>query len=344
MNADRPLVSVVTPVYDGDAYLAETLESVLAQDYDRWEHVVLDNASTDRTPEIAARYAERDDRIRVVRNDETLPLFDNWNASLRLVSPEARYVKFVHADDLLFPDCLSRMVAAAERHPAAALVAAFSLYGSRVKLDGLVPYPLEGMSGPEVARRFLRGGPNVFGSPTSLLLRADLVRDRDLYDGRLIQADLGACLELLRHDDYAFVHRVLTYTRVHEGSETSTTAELEKGRLGRLELLRVFGPYFLSEAERASLEARQLRSYYRFLALRVGEGKEPRFWDFHRGKMAEMGTPLRAGRLWRSWAFYAFPWKAARSLYRSGRGLRRRLRRTPTRAARGSGSARRSAA
>ncbi|HWH03492.1 MAG TPA: glycosyltransferase family 2 protein, partial [Gemmatimonadales bacterium] len=68
-----PLVSVVTPVYNTGKYLAECIESVLAQTFTDFEYVILDNASTDDSPEIIARYARRDPRIRVVRNERLLP-------------------------------------------------------------------------------------------------------------------------------------------------------------------------------------------------------------------------------------------------------------------------------
>jgi hypothetical protein len=63
-----PLVSVITPVYNGAEYLAECVESVLRQSYQNWEYIVLDNASTDDSHAIAVRYAEKDERIRVYRS------------------------------------------------------------------------------------------------------------------------------------------------------------------------------------------------------------------------------------------------------------------------------------
>jgi glycosyltransferase involved in cell wall biosynthesis len=54
-----PLVSVLTPVYNGEAYLSQCLDSVLAQSYGRWEHILVDNASSDATGEILRAYAHR---------------------------------------------------------------------------------------------------------------------------------------------------------------------------------------------------------------------------------------------------------------------------------------------
>ena len=86
---DRPLVSVVTPFYNTAAFLPECIESVLAQTYDNWEYILLDNCSTDGSTEIARKYAADEPRIRYVRNDELLPQVPNYNAALALISSES---------------------------------------------------------------------------------------------------------------------------------------------------------------------------------------------------------------------------------------------------------------
>src|SRR5438045_9676799 len=106
-----PLVTVVTPVYNGAEYLQECIESVLAQTYTRWSYVIVDNASTDQTREIANAYAARDPRIRVLRNERFVRAIENYNIAFRQVAVDAAYCKVVAADDWLFPECLERMVA-----------------------------------------------------------------------------------------------------------------------------------------------------------------------------------------------------------------------------------------
>src|SRR5690348_7040228 len=110
LMAGQPLVSVLTPVYNGEAYLEECIASVLAQTYTNWEYVIVDNASTDGTSEIIRRHAEKDARIRVHRNPSLVPIIRNHNIAVRQASPDARYVKFIYADDVLLPECLERMV------------------------------------------------------------------------------------------------------------------------------------------------------------------------------------------------------------------------------------------
>ena len=72
-----PLVSVVTPCYNGEPYLAECIESVLSQTYDNFEYIIVNNKSTDNSLEIAHKYAAKDHRIRVVDNREFLSQIDN---------------------------------------------------------------------------------------------------------------------------------------------------------------------------------------------------------------------------------------------------------------------------
>jgi glycosyltransferase involved in cell wall biosynthesis len=72
-----PLVSVVTPVYNGEAYLRECVESVLSQTYTNWDYTIVNNCSTDGTLGIAEEYARRDSRIRVLSNETLVRVFQN---------------------------------------------------------------------------------------------------------------------------------------------------------------------------------------------------------------------------------------------------------------------------
>lgn len=149
---DQPLVAVLTPVYNGEKYLAECIESVLTQTYSRWEYIIVNNCSTDGTLEIAQRYASQDNRIRVHNNDEFLTVIQNHNHAFRLMSAESRYCKVLQADDWLFRDCLEKMVEVAEQNPTVGLVGSYRLDDKRVNCDGL-PYPSTVVPGRESAGR-----------------------------------------------------------------------------------------------------------------------------------------------------------------------------------------------
>ena len=81
MSPTAPLVAVVTPVYNGAKYLAETMACVQAQTYPHLVHVILDNASTDATPEIIRSFENQRVPLIMARNDTTVPFAENWERS-----------------------------------------------------------------------------------------------------------------------------------------------------------------------------------------------------------------------------------------------------------------------
>jgi glycosyltransferase involved in cell wall biosynthesis len=297
MPTQEPLVSVVTPVYNGEKHLAACIESVLAQQYGNWEYIVVNNCSSDTSLEIAQRYARADPRVTVRTNDRFLRAIENHNHALRQISSASAYCKVVHADDWLFPACLRQMVDVAEANPSVGIVGAYRLDDRWVDLDGL-PYPSTVVPGREVCRLQLLSGIYVFGSPTSLLIRSDIVRARDrFYDESHPWADTEACYEILREWDFGFVHQVLTATRRHRESYSASVGELNTKMLGRLALLKKFGPIYLDDEEYQERLARVLAAHYEFLGKNVFYRRGRAFWGYHRQGMDSLGHPLHWWRL-----------------------------------------------
>jgi len=114
-----PRVSIGVPVYNGDRYLAQALESILGQTLDDLEVVVCDNASSDGTEEIARSIAARDSRVRYVRNAENLGVAANFNKTFHL--SRAKYFKWSSSDDLCAPTLVERCVECLDEHPDAML-------------------------------------------------------------------------------------------------------------------------------------------------------------------------------------------------------------------------------
>ena len=200
-----PLVSIVTPVYNNQVYFAECIESILGQTYENWDYTIVDNCSTDGSAEIAHRYAAKDSRIRVYQNPQFLRAVCNHNVALCKISPDSKYCKMVFADDWIFPECLEQMVSVAEEHPSVGIVGAYGLQGHEVMWAGL-PYPSRLVSGREVCRRLFLERMYVFGTSTSVLYRADLVRSQTaFYNEANLHADMEACVVLLKARDFCFV-------------------------------------------------------------------------------------------------------------------------------------------
>lgn len=293
----EPLVSVLTPVYNGEQYLSQCIESVLAQTYTNWEYIIVNNCSTDRTLEIAEGYARRDPRIRVHNNREFARIVKNHNIAFRQISGSSKFCKVVFADDWIFPECIESMVEVAESNPSVAIVGAYGLLGTKVVWDGL-PFPTAAISGREICRRKLLEGFYVFGTATSLLFRSDVIRLRpEFLNESNLHADTEVCLEVLKDRDFGFVHQVLTFTREREESITSYSRSLNTYMASILADLVKFGPYYLSPKELETRLRQCCSNYYRFLGRSLLHRREPEFWRFHSSKMRECGFPLNKLRL-----------------------------------------------
>jgi len=296
-TVSQPLVSIVTPVYNEAGFLAECVESVLAQTYQNWEYTIVDNCSTDDTLDVAQRYAQRDPRIRVHRNDQLLDVIRNHNAALRLISHESKYCKVVFGDDWIFPACLEQMVALAEAHPSVGIVGAYALEGNKVAWAGL-EYPSPVVSGVEICRRHLLEGLYVFGSANAVLYRADLVRSRQpFYNEQNIHADTEVCFSLLKSCDFGFVHQILTGTRVRPVSVSAVTKSLQTDFGCLLQLLTVHAPEFLTRKEHEVRLARHLAEYYRFLGKSLLAARDNRFWAYHRRQFLNAGLGFSYARI-----------------------------------------------
>ena len=285
------LVSVVTPFYNTREFLAECIESVLHQTYTNWEYVLVDNCSTDGSGDIARQYAARfPGKIRLVPTDSFLSQVQNYNFALSLISPHSKYCKMVQADDWIFPDCLRSMVELAEPHPNVGIVAAYELEGDHASLGGL-SYPSPEVSGREVCRLyFLNDHIHLFGTPTSILMRSELVRSRHpFYEERYAPfEDSHACLDALRTWNFGFVHQVLTYSRRGNDSILSRIQPMQFTQFSRLAEIVSHARDYLSENEyRRCLEHTE-RQYFLFLGMSALEGKGPEFWRFHRERLASI--------------------------------------------------------
>ncbi len=302
-----PLVSIVTPVYNGEKYLAPCIDSVLAQTSANWECVIVNNCSKDRTLEIAKEYASRDPRIRVHNNAEFLPAIDNWNYALRQISPASKYCKVLHADDWLFPEFLERTLSVAEANPSVGVVSSYRLCNNAVDCDGL-PYPSAVTCGRDICRRHLLGKLFVFGSPSTLLIRSDLVRIRpQFYQPIGGETDVAACCDLLQECDFGFVHQVLSFTRVHSDSISDALGQLHNRLPEKLAILQRYGPVYLTANEFAQRNKQLMDEYWRVLRESTFEFRGKPFWDFHRKQTARLGKPLTKSR--RAWWVLSAPFR-----------------------------------
>jgi glycosyltransferase involved in cell wall biosynthesis len=302
MNASQhPVVSVVTPVYNGDRYLRECIESVLSQTFQNWEYIIVDNVSKDGTRKIAEEYALKDKRIRVYSNDTFLPIIANHNRAFSFISPYSKLCKVVSADDCIFPECLSRLVDLAEANPSVGIMGSYQLSGGegpwRLRNHG-IPYFRSVIPGREIGRAHLLGTLSVLGNPTSNCYRADLVRGNDaFFPNATAEADVSACVKHLQVCDFGFVHQVLSYERVHEVRVTTLSLASNAYVSAAIDDCVAYGMAFLTKDELEARVGQLLREYYRYLAVNALKFRGRSFWDHHENRLREIGYPLDRLRL-----------------------------------------------
>jgi glycosyltransferase involved in cell wall biosynthesis len=302
MASQSPALTVITPVYNGERYLAECIQSVLQQTRRDFEYIIVDNCSTDRSVEIAEQYAAQDSRIRIARPNEFVNVHRNFARGAHLMNPNSRYCKFICADDWMYPECLERMADVAERHPSVGIVSSYVLVENRLDHDGLLDYKQTVMPGKEVIRTALLGGPYVTGGQSQLLFRSDLVREHELFfDEAVWHTDTDAAYRTLTKSDLGFVHQVLTYTRLHPNALTSSFSHRVNTYVAHdVRMLIRYGEV-LSPTEYQDALSKALRKYVWFLGkqrLKPSRHRDSQFHAFHHAEigrmLAELGDHPRA--------------------------------------------------
>ncbi|WP_052507500.1 glycosyltransferase family 2 protein [Desulfonatronovibrio magnus] len=296
MLSDKPLVSIFTPAYNSEKYISECIESVLMQTYENWEYTIVDNCSTDNTKKIITEYVKKDNRIKLYSNKYFLPQIKNWNNGLKKINLDSKYCKVLHADDWLFPECIEMMVKVGEGNTNVGIISAYRLEEDRVTLKGL-RYDTNVFKGHEICRKHLLSEIFVFGSPTALLIRTDIIKKYNcLYDEDEVHADTFACLKILKEWDFGFVHQVLTYTRRHNESVSSHVNLFDTKVLERIRALEKFGQYYLRPNVLQYHKTKRLRGYHRLLARRFFELRPLDYWKYHHNELNSIGLRV-------NWAF-----------------------------------------
>jgi glycosyltransferase involved in cell wall biosynthesis len=308
MNAElQPLVSVVTPIYNGADHLAECIESILGQTYRNLDFVIVNNCSTDESLAIAQKYAAQDPRIRIVNNDRFLKIIENHNHAFRQISPQSKYCKLVFGDDWLYPTCIEEMVRVAEDYPSVGLVSAYTTDGQTVlntspictsaAFQGL-PHPACKVSGKDVCRGELLGAHYVFGTMTALLVRSEQVHKRPMFlHEPHLHADLEVCLDILRDSDFGFAQQVLSCSRPREQSTSTFATDFDVLILGHYAVFLKYGHDFLNNAEYMKARQRIRAKYYRVLACNVLRMRQKEYWKYHRDTLAAYGERIDRGLL-----------------------------------------------
>jgi glycosyltransferase involved in cell wall biosynthesis len=249
----QPALSIGVPVYNGERYLRQTLEALLAQTFTDFELIISDNASTDGTEAICREFAARDPRVRYHRADVNIGAARNYRRVFELSAAE--YFKWHASDDLVEPTFVERCMEALRRDPAVVLAYTET---QLIDADGrrLAAVPQDvALRSPSASARFRRvldrlGYCNVIYG----VLRRDVLARTGLM-GTFMHSDAVLIAEVSLHGQFYEVQEVLFSRRIHPAAYSSQGID---------EKLRFYTP---GQKRRLSFERwRMMRGYAQAIA------------------------------------------------------------------------------
>jgi hypothetical protein len=138
----------------------------------------------------------------------------------------------------------------------------------------------------------------VLGNPTSVMYRADLVRNTDrFFPNPTAEADTSACLKHLRFSDFGFVHQVLSHERIHNVRVTTASLETNAYVSAAISDCQAYGEWYLTNREREARIGELLDQYYTYLAASAFKRRDKKFWNYHIGRLRELGFRLDKRKL-----------------------------------------------
>ncbi len=224
----KPRVSIGLPVFNGEDFIAETLDSILAQTYADFELIISDNGSTDSTPEICRAYVAKDRRVRYYRSDKNLGAAWNYNRVFELAVGE--YFKWAAHDDVCAPTLVERCVEVLDSNPAVVLCFSWlvdidargneiRIRGSTVRSDLARPY--------ERFRELAQFRPTYTCEAIFGLIRARVLRKTKLIRN-YADSDRTLLAELGLHGPFHEIPEVLFLHRQHANRSVATNPERQE--------------------------------------------------------------------------------------------------------------------
>jgi glycosyltransferase involved in cell wall biosynthesis len=269
-----PRLSIGLPVYNGEDYLAESLDALLGQSYENFELIISDNASTDRTEEISREYTKLDSRVRYVRQPVNIGCAPNHNYCVDVARGEL--FKWASDDDLYARDLLERCIEALDEHPEFILSHSWTaMIDEKGVVTQALKYPLNTVS-PRAAERFRSTLFATGGDDDGSVIRTEVLRRVAPLDS-YHHADRTIISELALHGPFHQVPDWLYFRRDHPGRSEheyptvrKRASNLDPKRADKLRhpMVRLLGEYvvgYVKAIRNAPISGAEKRECFRYL-------------------------------------------------------------------------------
>ena len=207
-------ILVFVPTYNSEKFLRQCLDSVLQQTFHDWQCVISDDASTDKSVEIAREYEKIDSRFKVLTHDKNVGAANNWNRAKENNNSFA--TKILCADDYLFKDALNEQLDILKRNQTAIVFSErLIFFPSGKKLHPRLPKYASNISFNEAFKLYINLGRNIFGEPVTALFRTDLfIKSEGFYPKFEYSLDTSGYMAIARGHDVTFDNSVVGAFRV----------------------------------------------------------------------------------------------------------------------------------
>lgn len=210
MNENK-LVSIVLPIYNGEKYMRTSIESIISQTYQCWELIIIDDCSTDNTPNIAKEYAQKDKRIKYFRNEINLKLPKGLNRGFSLA--EGDYLTWTSDDNIYLPSAIESMVKKIESENVQFVFARCDVIDETGKIVDVI-------AAPDDYKRAILGG-NFVGA-CFMYTRNVYLTVGDYNPDKFLVEDYDYWLRIFSQYEVCYINDTLYQYRWHSGALTST--------------------------------------------------------------------------------------------------------------------------
>lgn len=269
------LVSIITPAYNAEAFIARTIESVMSQTHQDWELIIVNDGSTDNTANVVLNYS--DPRLHYIYQDNQ-GLAGARNTGIR--AARGKYMAFLDADDEWYPSFLERCVKEIEANPNPLLAGVYTSYVHIDQNNNILFQPASPVVKPhELYAQLLEDG---FFPPHVVVVKTDIMHQVGLFDTQLVGRgceDWDLWLRISARYHLKSIPEPLARYRIYSGSMSTNAEIMYTNRISVLS--KHFGP---PEGDPTIWSEEKQHVYgfaYRFAAFGyIQQGEQAKGWDF----------------------------------------------------------------